>query len=285
MTGDIERDLDVALTSERPPADPDVAEMVDVARRLGDELAVDAPGARRERAMFVQGVAGRRRRRPPLVAIALRTAAAGVLLIAVAWVAQNAAPGQRLYPVKEALRTIGLAPSVSADFEDRVRAAGTLLEDAAAQLPFAPQRAERLSLDALGELARAQDLLDEERGPMRAQWETRIEQLERRAVTLLRLSGEEADDDSDDDSSGSGSDDDDSDDDSSGRGSDDDSDDSDDDSSGRGSDDDDDSDDDSSRRGSDDDDSDDSGSDDDDSSGRGSGGDDSDDSGGGSDDD
>jgi uncharacterized membrane protein YgcG len=228
---------------------------------------------RRDRAMFVAGVAARRPQ--PIWRRALVPAAAMfVVLFALSIGSLEASPGQTLYPLRNALSSVGIAQEPVEVVDRVIRRAEVSLERAEEMLDdnedFA--RAEALTRQTLGHLGEANALLRELSGEAREERAEEISDLNEDAFRLLEdideeradaaeEAREESDDDDDSSGPGSGSDDDD---DSSGPGSDDD------DSSGPGS------------GGSDDSGSDDSsgsgsgssGSGSDDSSGRGSGSDD-----------
>lgn len=280
MSDKRELELDRALSSGTRPSDPELAGLFDAAGGLADPLPDDAPGARRHKAMFVQGVAARRRSFGG-IRFLVPALACLLLLAAVAALGRQATPGDDLYSVRTALRAVGLAESPEAEADELKDRAFASIGDAREALGASrPAEARRQLLSALTDLGRARRLLDDESGV--GGLLLVIEGAEDRAVDLLvqlesssETPGEDDDssgpgsgDDSDDDNSGPGSDDSE---DNSGPGSDDSG--SDDDNSGSGSDDSgsDDSDDDRSGRSGDDGDSSGSGSDGDDSDGDSSG--------------
>ena len=299
MNEDRDRALDRALGPGSSPADDELAVLAARASALKTELHTPAPNAARERALFVQGVGGRKSGFLPLrfmVPAALVVAA----LVAIAGFGRTALPGQTLYPVREALASVGLAKTAEEEIDRRLASAREHITDATTIGLGDPATAQAYVLGAIADLERARTLTDKLSQNARAARLETIGRLEERAVDLLvRInegpdpedeirgednsgpgSGDDAggDDnsgpgsgDDDDDSSGPGSGDDDGGDDNSGSGSGDDS--GGDDNSGSGSGGDDDRDGDGDRSG--------SGGDSDDSSGSGSGGDD-DDSGSGS---
>ena len=257
-------------------------ELADLARRLEAALEVDAPEARSEKALFVAG-AGARGRRSPWPAALLPATAAVAVLIVLAVVSRTALPGQALYPVRQALDKVGLAPSTAREVRELLGEAEQLVEEAEAATASAPTRARYLAGRVMGALAEAEELVDELEGERADSLDAEIDALEERAEVAYDAADdtlderEEAAEGDDSSGSGSGSDGDDS----SGPGSGGDDSGKDDDSSGSGSG----SADDSSGSGSGgDDDSSGSGSGGDDSSGSGSGGDDSSGSGSGGDD-
>jgi hypothetical protein len=206
-----ERALDRSLRGDRP-TDPETAALVEEAGEVERSLAVDTPDAERERAMFVAGIRGAKRPFPIFRLMAPAVAVAGLLLIAV--LGRDAAPGDALYPVREALHSVGLAPSPLREINKRIDAAATLLKEAEIA---SRADARRQTLDAIYELGRARDLLPEIGSEARDQRSAEIAALERRAIAILNDLDESVlapfgDDDSsgpgsgdDEDSSGPGS--------------------------------------------------------------------------------
>lgn len=242
-------------------------ELADLARRLETALEVDAPEARREKALFVAGVGASRRSRRWLGSLAPALAAVA-LLVAIGIASRDAQPGQALFRVREALDKVGLAPSTTNEIREHLARAENLVVEAESAAASAPTSVEGLVSRAERELDRASDLVGELDSDRRAAFENEIEALEERAEAAEDRADDTLDardDAEDEDFGGRGSDGDDGDSGGSGSG--------DGDSSGSDS-------------GSDDDDSSGSGSgEDDDSSGSGSGSDDSSGSGSGGDDD
>jgi hypothetical protein len=247
MSKDAEQALDQTLETGKPSEDPQVSELTSVGRTLRDAFAVEAPPAPRERAMFMEGAAatGKRGFFAGLLAPAIAVA---TLLIGAAILARGAAPGEGLYPVKEALRTVGLAPSEASEVQGLIDSGRDLLNEASSRLESSSAAAQALAIEAIGDLEAAEELLVELDPKDRGDPAGVIDRLEERAAGLIRRAGEALrpqptpgptpspdDDRPGDDSSGPGSGDDDSsgpgsgDDDSSGPGS------GDDDSSGPGS--------------------------------------------------
>ena len=281
MTNERERALDDALRSGETPSDPEVASLAGGADVVRRHLAVPAPDSIRERALFVHGIAARR---PAFLPLRFVMPAAIVIggILAVVGFGRTALPGQTLYPVREALASVGLARTAEEDIDRRLTSARENLAEARSAGLGDPASAQVLVLAAIGDLERARTLTEELPRAERPALLVTIANLEERAVDMLvRIDeGPEAEDeDRGEDNSGPGSD-------NSGPGSDDS-----DDNSGPGSDDSDDNSgpgSDDSGSGSDDSGDDDSGSGSDDSDGNdnsGSGSDDSSGSGSGSDDD
>lgn len=285
-----EKALDAAL-DDGSTRDEETQPLVDTAARVKQTLAVDVPPADRQRALFLSGVASRERTGfSPLRLLVPALAIAIVIFAGLA--GQNALPGQSLYPVREAMNTVGIGRSPVAEVDDYCEEAVRLIRRAEASLDADPEGAIALAVQAIEQLGPARRLLPE-LNVQREEWLEWVEDLEEDAVEIIAEASEEQEEEEEegsDDSSGPGSDG--SGNDNFGPGSDDSggddsgghdnsgpgSDDSSGDDSGSGSDD---SDGDDSGSGSDDSGS---GSDDSDSSGSGSGGDDSSGSGSGDDD-
>lgn len=187
------------------------------------------PDGRRDRAMFLAGVATRRP--PPLWHRALIPATAiFVVLFALSIGSLKASPGQTLYPLRNALSSVGIAQEPVEVVDRIIRRAEVDLERAEELLDenedFA--RAEALTEQTLAHLGEASALLSELSGEAREERAGEIEDLNDDAFDLRDDIREERADaaedalkESDDrgDSSGPGSVSDDEDDDSSGSGS------------------------------------------------------------------
>ncbi|MPZ92474.1 MAG: hypothetical protein GEU68_12690 [Actinobacteria bacterium] len=177
---------------------------------------------RRDRAMFVAGVAARRPQ--PIWRRALVPAAAMfVVLFALSIGSLEASPGQTLYPLRNALSSVGIAQEPVEVVDRAIRRAEVSLERAEELLDDnedfagAEARTER----TLAQLGEARALLRELSGEAREERADEIEDLNQDAFRLLEdideeraeaaeEAREESDDDDDDSSGpGSGSDDDD----------------------------------------------------------------------------
>jgi hypothetical protein len=264
MSEERERALDDALGSGSTPSDEELAVLTARADALRQELQAPAPNAARERALFVQGVGARKSGFFPLRFLApAAIVVAGIA--AVAGFGRTALPGQTLYPVREALASVGLANTPEEEIDRRLTSAREQLREARTLGLADPAAAQTSVLGAIGDLERARTLTDELAREDRAARLTTIALLEERAVDMLVRMSEGPDPEDEirgEDNSGPGSDNSGPGSDNSGPGSD---------NSGPGSGDDSGGDDSSGSGG---------GGDDDDSSGSGSGDDDSDDSSG-----
>jgi uncharacterized membrane protein YgcG len=202
---------------------------------------IPEPESRRDRAMFTAGVAARRQ--PPVWRRALvPTTAIFVVLLALSISSLRAAPGQVLYPVRNALNSVGLAGQPVEVVDRVIRRGEVRLERADERLDNGDfSGAEALVRESLQQFGEARALLNELHGEPREERAEEIADLEDEAYDVLEDIDEERaeaaadararDDNDDDDSSGPGSGDSDDNDDSSGPG----SGDSDDDNSGSGS--------------------------------------------------
>ncbi|MDQ3951721.1 MAG: hypothetical protein M3279_01975 [Actinomycetota bacterium] len=164
-------------------------ELADLARRLERALEVEAPDARREKALFVAG-AGARARRSPWTAALVPATAAVALLVALAVVSRTALPGQTLYPVRKVLGGVGLAPSTAREVRSHVDEAEELVTAAAASAVSEPARAQDLAQEAMGVLAEAEELVNELDGERADAFDREIDTLEERAKAAY----DEADD-------------------------------------------------------------------------------------------
>ena len=261
-----ERELDRVLASSSRSDDAEIEDLARAADDLTRSLAATPPAAVGERALFIEAVAARHRSMSSSL-LAPGIAVVGFMLV-IAIMGRGAVPGEALYPVRNVLRSAGLANAPIEVLETRLEAAETLVERAEDALDrSAPEVAEDLAATALKKLGEVGALIGELEADDREDFAEEIAELQEEALIVIRLASDQEAIDSDSNGSGSGS---------SGSG----SDDSEEDSSGSGS-----GSDDSSGSGSDDsgEDSSGPGSGSDDSSGSGSGGDsDSDNSGKGS---
>lgn len=184
MTEPLERELDKALRTGEGAEDPRLTDLVRQADQLETELAHEAPSGGRERAVFIQGVALRHRR-----FLGLRILAPAVVvltaLVAVGGFSRSALPGDTLYPMRQALASVGLAPSSTEEAERRLDAAERALDLANLKVASDPLEAEELSLGAITSVRQAERLLedvDTERGDDLLD---RADDLEDRSLNIL----------------------------------------------------------------------------------------------------
>jgi uncharacterized membrane protein YgcG len=219
-----ERDLDRALAGK--PHGEDVAPLAETAAGLRSAFAAEVPEARAE-SLFFTSAAGLRKRSPLFVRLLIPVLAVASVLAGLVLVSRSAVPGDSLYPVRGALKKVGLATAPVREIDREIRTARNLLTRAEFAVLDDPDRAEDLAHEAIDHLGDAWDLVEDLDPLDRTTRVTRIRALERRANAVIVQAdiAEDRLDELDDDSSGKGS------------GGDDDGDDGDDDSSGSGSDD------------------------------------------------
>ena len=214
MTGR-EKELERALTDFERTGDEELDALVDTAEDLTSHFAASVPARPEGRAMFIEGVGARKT--SILSSLAVPGLAVVVLLVALAVLGRTALPGESLYPVRNVLRSAGLADAPDEDIQREIDDAALLIGRARVASERELPHAERLAVAALMGLGRAEGYLDEVGTADRALFETRIDSLRVRALALLRValdeddrgsdSGSGSDDSGGDDSSGSGSDD------------------------------------------------------------------------------
>ncbi|HYN36507.1 MAG TPA: hypothetical protein VEV82_05975 [Actinomycetota bacterium] len=158
MNENRERDLDRALGSGGHPSDQELAALLDQAELVKSELHAISPTAARERTLFVQGVAARSSSPSASRFLAPAAFVAGVL-IAVAGFGRNAVPGQTLYPVRQALASVGLASSPTEEIERRIADAREQLAEASSLTGSDPSSAQSHVFEAVFDLRRARDFL------------------------------------------------------------------------------------------------------------------------------
>ena len=185
-------------------------------KEMFDEIP--EPAGRRDRAMFTAGVAARRP--PPVWRRALVPAAAMfVVLFALSIGSLEAAPGQTLYPLRNALSSVGLAEQPVEVVDRIIRRAEASLERAEVLLDENEDfsGAEAMTRETIRHLGEARALLQELSGEAREERAEEIDDLEDDAFDLREDINEERADAAGeareesgggDDNSGSGSDDD-----------------------------------------------------------------------------
>jgi hypothetical protein len=181
-----ERALDDALREGEAPEDPEVASLTRAARDLERSLAVEVPPARRERAMFVQGIAARRHGLSPLRVLVPAVAAAAVLAF-VGLLGSRSLPGDDLYAVRAALADLGIVSTPLEDADRRVAEAQDELGRAELLVDVAPGRALRVAVNALVDLGQAARVA--ERADSEARLD-RIRELEKDALDLIEEASE-----------------------------------------------------------------------------------------------
>ena len=184
MTEDIERKLDRALGGGKEADDPRVTSLLQQADEVQETLRRQTPPTPRERSLFIQSIGTRRKRLAPLRALApVAVVIAG--LLAIAGFGRTALPGDTLYPVREALASVGLARTPVDEADRRIDDAEEALEDAELIILRSPGEARSQTLDAIVDLGRAKRLLGDVNAEQRRPLLVRVDKAEDRAVALL----------------------------------------------------------------------------------------------------
>ena len=154
----------------------------ELGRKLRDHLEIEPPNRSAARTMFIAAVAARRRR--PAWRVLAPVALGLVLLTSLGAVARTALPGQTLYPIREVLHSVGLAPSIAHEVAHRLDTARAALNEG--EEPADAQ-------EAIAALASARELLGEVSGTERSDLASEMEELEQEALGLLALDDAAAD--------------------------------------------------------------------------------------------
>ncbi|HYI43929.1 MAG TPA: hypothetical protein VE174_00510, partial [Actinomycetota bacterium] len=120
--------LDKALSGSAV-ADPAIARLVEAADRLRVGFDPDVPDFRAQRAAFVQAVGGERKTWGWIRFFGPATVTAIALIVAV-MLGRTALPGETFYPVRQALRAVGLAPFSMSEIDEQIAHAKQLLAQA-----------------------------------------------------------------------------------------------------------------------------------------------------------
>ena len=179
-----ENDLDRALTAGREPSEAELATLVRQAGLLKAEFGAEPPAAHHERALFVQGVAARKRSVRP-VGLLVPAAVLSTLLLVVAILGRTAIPGQTLYGVREALATVGLARSPSEEIERRIVDATAGLIEARVLVESSPRTAQGLVFEAIADLDRARAFVSDVSRAEAVEFLAAITRLENRAAAII----------------------------------------------------------------------------------------------------
>ena len=199
---DQERELDRVLASSSRSDDAEIEQLVRTADDLTRSLAATPPAATGERALFIEAVAARHRSISSSLFVP-GIAVVGFMLV-IAIMGRGAVPGETLYPVRNVLRSAGLANAPIEVLETRLDAAETLVERAEDALDrSAPEAAEDLAATALQKLGEVGALIGELEADDREDFAEDIAELQEEALIVIRLASDQ--DALGDDSSGSGS--------------------------------------------------------------------------------
>lgn len=183
-------------------ADP----LAGVADKVRGALATDVPPADRQRALFLSGIAGRRRRGFSTWRLAVPATGLAALLAFVFVAGQSALPGDRLYPVRKAFNSVGLGRSALEEARTNIDEATRLVHAGEASIAINPGRALRLAVAALEEIGVARHIIDALDERHVAEDES-LEGLEDRAVAIISDTLEPSESEDENGSDGSGEDD------------------------------------------------------------------------------
>jgi hypothetical protein len=210
-----EKELEQALAGFERTGDTEIDSLVDSADGLARHFAAPTPAHPRARALFIEAVAARKR--SFMSSLAVPAMAAAALLVFIAVMGRSALPGESLYPVRNVLRSAGLATAPTSELQKELDEAEFYLARAEAAFDRGSDDAERFAVAALKSLGRAEAYLDDVGDADRVRLEGTISVLSTKAITLIRLeattpdldhnSGNGSDDSESQDNSGSGSDD------------------------------------------------------------------------------
>ena len=201
-----ERELDRVLASSSRSDDAELDDLARTADDLSRSLAAIPPAATGERALFIEAVAARHRSIGSSLLVP-GIAVVGFMLV-IAIMGRGAVPGEALYPVRNVLRSAGLANAPVEVLETRLEAAETLVDRAEDALDrSAPETAEDLAAAALQKLGEVSALIGELEADDRSDFAEEIAELQEEAVIVIRLASdhEAIDAGSSDGDSGSGS--------------------------------------------------------------------------------
>jgi hypothetical protein len=207
---DPSRELDRLLSSGGDVPE-ELASAVEAARQLEQRFQATVPDASRERALFIQAVAGSKRRPHFGRAFAPALAAAAVAGV-IGFLAGSALPGDTLYPVRDVLGKVGLTDTAREEAAQHLDRASDDLD--AAELAFQGESllaARDLAGDALAEVNLARRLISklDDADALRERADDLEEGADELIEDILDVRGEAANerggDDVRDDNSGPGS--------------------------------------------------------------------------------
>lgn len=175
--------LEDYLNERTIPDDPELASLSRVADRLERGLTVDVPESGRERALFIQGAAARKRGFPWGRLLVPLTAAS--MLVAVVSVSREAGPGDALYGVRKALDKVGLAPGTARDANKLLdRAEGKIVDGEELVEDRRYRRARAAATEALHGVQEARELLEDASGEAREEGLDRAGDVEQDALDI-----------------------------------------------------------------------------------------------------
>ena len=149
------RDLDRALNGSTATIDEELAEMLAVGEEIRSAYTSFTPGHSAQRALFV-GAVSEKATPPRRMRFLAPVAVTGVLLLGLLFLGRAALPGGTFYPVRQVLRSVGLAPASLAEVRGLLVAADRLLDEAEILDPRDIPAAKRLAFEAVKLLGMAE---------------------------------------------------------------------------------------------------------------------------------
>jgi uncharacterized membrane protein YgcG len=205
MSDQPERELDRALGTGEPPADPKARAAFETAARVRRDFEVEAPRATAERTLFVRSIGARGGHRFSAAVVVPAALVVAVVLV-VALAGRSALPGDTLYPVRQALSVVGIARPAVEEIDRRISEAARRIETAEAAVGSNRAQARRMAIAALGDLAVARELLREVDAAGARERLERVRRLESRALGVIEASASDATEDAGTDELGRGED-------------------------------------------------------------------------------
>jgi hypothetical protein len=186
------KELDRALAGNEQATSDEIDALVALGRQVNEAYATFTPGHTPQRAMFVRAVTDKDGARwSRFVAPATVTA---VLLIALLFLGRSAMPGGTFYPVRQVLRTVGLAPASVEEVQELLAWADRLLDEAEEAADEDPEAAERHAFEAVRIIGMAEGAYDElEADERRGLTDDLARLLARARAILTEAPGEDAD--------------------------------------------------------------------------------------------
>ena len=191
------KELDRVLDGETRSDDEDVAALAALGAQVRDAYATFTPAHTPERAMFVRAVADKTGYWTWSRVLAPVTVTAAILLALLA-AGRSALPGGTFYPVRQVLRTVGLAPASVEEVQKLLAWADRLLDEAEKVSDKDPEAAERHAFEAVRVIGMAEGAYSELEVDERATLTDELARLIARAKAILtEAPAEDADRDAD----------------------------------------------------------------------------------------
>jgi uncharacterized membrane protein YgcG len=154
-----EHELDRILSGRGRASDRNLESLAELATKLNASFTAPAPRGAGQRCLFVASVASHRPRLRPTRLVAPVVAAAA-LVGCLAILSRHSLPGDALYPVRQVLGSVGLAPTTSEAADTRIQAARALIQQARTDLGLHSFRAAHdEAVRAIFDLGRARALV------------------------------------------------------------------------------------------------------------------------------